>query len=401
MAALGAHARVFAGGARAARLLIAAALAGFLLLALLAARDPQKAAFSYLAAFVYALSIQLGALAFLMITHAANATWTVPIRRLCEAIASGLFATPLLLLPVLLSVEQLYPWAAPQLHGDAHAHSGVFPDKRAYLNTPFFIARSAGYVAVWVGLCLLLRRWSAAGDADPRRRAAERARARRISAAGLPALGLTLTFAAIDWIMSLEPEWFSSMYGIYFFAGAFVAGIAVLTIATRSAERSGFLNGLVSGSHYHALGRLLLAFTIFWAYIAYFQAFLIYIADKPEEVTFYVRRTSGSWEVYNWLLGVGHFAIPFLLLLLRGLKFRARTLVPIAWWIAVMHYFDVYWLVMPVLHRAGVRPHLCDLAALLAVLGVAAASSLLLLRGRQIVADNDPLLLEGAAYRSV
>ena len=141
----------------------------------------------------------------------------------------------------------------------------------------------------------------------------------------MPVLGLTLTFAAFDWIMSLEPAWFSSMFGIYYFAGGFVAAIALLVLLARAGERSGWLAGYLQPSHYYALGRMLLAFTIFWAYIAYFQFFLIYIADRPDEVRYFVRRGTGSWFGFAIVLAVAHFALPFLLLLRRGLKLQRRS----------------------------------------------------------------------------
>jgi hypothetical protein len=388
--------RAFTGGRRFGGAAAGAALVGFALFAWVASHDPRQAFFSYLTAFAFVVSIQLGALALLMISHLSDASWTVPIRRLVEVMASGLMIAPVLFLPVLLGMEHLYEWTHEVFE---ESPLPWLPGKGAYLSSRAFIARAALYFAVWIVLVALLRRWSLAGD-RPAGNAPDPGFARTVSAAGLPPLGLTLTFAAFDWLMSLEPHWFSSMYGIYFFAGGFVAAIALVTVVAQRAEQSGWLIGLVSAAHYHALGRLLLAFTIFWAYVAFFQYFLIYIANRPEEVTFYVRRSTGSWWLYDGVLVLGRFALPFLILLLRGLKFRPAVLAAVAAWLVLAHYADVYWLVMPVLHPRGFGPHHADLAALLAVAGTAAVFSILLARGRAVAPANDPALVRGVGYRS-
>ena len=376
------------------RAALAAAGAGVLGCALGAAGWPRQLLFSYLTAFAYVVTLQLGALLFLMTAHLANVRWTMPLRRVNEAIAASLAAGPLLFLPILVGAAQLYPWVDAPPHGRALA---FLPAKGAYLNLPAFALRALLYFAIWIALAWRLRRASAAREAgNPEGRAL----ALTVSAAGMPLLSLSLTFAAFDWIMSLEPEWFSTMFGIYWFAGGFVGAIALLTVVAHAADRSGWLAGLLNGSHYYALGRLLLAFTIFWAYIAYFQFFLIYIANRPEEVTYFVRRSAGSWFAFGIALIILHFVLPFGLLLLRWIKFRPELLGAVAGWLLFVHYLDVYWLVMPVLQEHGVRPHWLDLAALLVVAGVAAAVSLWLLRGRPLGPHGDPELALAARYRS-
>lgn len=389
-------ARPFEDGKRIALAGFGASVVGFALLGLGAAVDPARAAFSYLTAFAYVVSLQLGALVFLMIGHAAKASWMTPIRKITEAVASGLLVAPVLFVPVLLGSRYLYAWTREPLHSET---LGFLPAKEAYLNLPFFAVRAAIYFAVWIALVLVLRRWSLQTDRDVAR-ARDRGPATRASALGLPVLGLTLTFAAFDWLMSLEPAWFSTMFGIYYFAGGFVGAIALLTALAFAAERSGWLEGFFTGSHYHALGRLLLAFTIFWTYIAFFQLFLIYIANKPEEVTYYLRRIQGTWTRFDYVLLFGHFVLPFLVLLLRGIKFRPRLLVTVAGWIVFVHYLDVYWLVMPVLLADGASPHWLDLAGLLAAVGLPVSASVLLLRGQPVVPVNDPGLPEALHYRS-
>lgn len=394
MAALTAT-RTFDGGHRLWRVGLVLLIAGAAGCVLGALSDARQALFSYLTAFFFVVTIQVGALFFMLIAQLSAARWSLPFRRLNEAAAASLVVAPLLFLPIVAGASHLYTWV------EEHAPQRVvdfLPGKGLYLNVPAFTARAAIYFVVWLGVALLLRRSSLARE---RGVAADRPwPPSTVCAAGLPLIALTFTFAAVDWVMSLEHEWFSSMFGIYCFAGGYVAAIALLTIAAYGAERSGWLAGLLNPWHYHALGRMLLAFTIFWAYIAYFQFFLIYIADRPEEAAYFVRRNAGSWRGFALAFVVFHFALPFLLLLLRGLKLRPGALSALAAWMLFVHYMDVYFLVMPVLHGDGFRPHWLDLAALAAASGAAIVASLWLLRGHPIAPHADPEFAIGVEYRS-
>jgi len=190
----------------------------------------------------------------------------------------------------------------------------------------------------------------------------------KLAAAGLPILGITLTFAAFDWIMSLTPAWFSAIFGLYVFAGGFIAALGLVAVVAPGAPA-------VGPSHTHALGKLTFAFVIFWAYMAYAQGFLIWIADKPEEVTWYLPRVGGSWGVLFVAVIAANFVLPFALLLSRDLKRHPRALAAVGAWLLVAHYLDVAWMVLPVLHPTGIRAHWLDLAALAAVGGLAAAAA--------------------------
>lgn len=377
---------------------------GLIIGALLA---PEQTLFSYLAAYVYVLSLALGALVFLTIVNAMNATWPVAIRRVVETATSTLPLLALLFVPIVLGLRVLYPWHAPEEIADPKLRELV-THRAAYLNTPFFLGRAALYFAVWIGLAVLLRRWSLAqavrtdGHGAPRTAPVPplqlKARMRALSAGGLPPLGLTLSFASYDWIMSLTPGWFSTMYGVYFFAGGFIGAIALVTLLSAGADRAGVL-GPLRPSHWHALGRLQLAFVIFWAYIAYFFFFLTWIANKPEEVTWFVPRVHTSWAAVSLLLVFGHFALPFFALLPYGPKRHRAPMAAIAVWILVVHFVDVYWLVLPALHTAGVQLHWLDLAALLAVGGAVVAFAAWRARPYPLVAA-DPALAAALAYES-
>jgi hypothetical protein len=377
-----------------------AGLAGLLACGLGLGSDRAQVFHSYLAAYAYVASLVLGVLAFSMIGRAMGATWVLAVRRLEEAVIAALPALAVLLVPVLAGMTELYPWTSPHAAESEHLRH-LLEHKRPYLDEPFFIGRSVFYFAAWIAIAELLRRWSLAMQgAAPA--AAERleARGRALAAAMLPLLGLTVTFAAFDWLMSLEPEWFSSAYGVYYAAGSFLGGMALLTLLAHAAGQRPLLGEELQRFHFHALGRLLLTFVVFWAYIAFFQALLIYIVDRPEEVTFYLHRISGSWSAVAIALLLGHFVLPFFLLLPRTIKYRSRVLAGIAIWILAMHYLDVYWLVLPQLHPHAAAPHWLDVAALLAVGGPSTAMAAWRQYGRSLLAEGHPRLERALRYRS-
>lgn len=367
-------------------------LGGLSLTALGLAVAPARALFAWLAAFTFVASVALGALCFLLIVHAAASTWPVAVRRLTEAVAGTFPLLALAFVPVVVGAAHIYPWAHPEAVEDPHLRH-LIAHKAPYLNVPFFALRGAFYLAVWIAVSALLRRWSFAADESAPSRQQQ---ARALSAAALPLVGLTLTFAAFDWLMSLEPAWFSSVFGIYWFAGGFVASLALLA-ALAEAARRGPLAAAITTSHFHALGRLVFAFSIFWAYIAYFQALLIQIANKPEEVTFYLHRIEGGWAAVAWLLAGGRFAVPFLLLLPRATKCMPRLMAALGLFLVVTHYLDCYWLVMPL---APTRHVWIDLAALVGLTGTAVAFAAWRLRGHALLPLGDPRLEEALAYRS-
>lgn len=395
--------------------LAAAGIPGLGLCALGAWRDPAQAMFSYLTAYAYVASLVIGVLAFSMIGRAMGATWVLAVRRLEEAVLAALPAMAVLFAPVIAGADHLYPWARPEgSHDGASEHlAHLLHHKQQYLDLGFFTGRSVFYLVTWMLIAELFRRWSLAteraygravlqGDFKPGPVAeALDGRTRAFSAAMLPLFGLTVTFAAFDWLMSLEPEWFSSAYGVYYAAGSFVGGLALLTLLAHRARACGPLAEELSRFHFHALGRLLLAFVVFWAYIGFFQAMLIQIADRPEEATFYVRRLAGSWQGLTYALIAGHFAVPFFLLVPRPIKYRSQVLAGISIWLLVMHYLDLYWLVLPVLHPRGAAPHWLDLAALAGIGGMVTALAAWRQYGRSLLVEGHPRMDQALRYRSI
>jgi hypothetical protein len=246
----------------------------------------------------------------------------------------------------------------------------------------------------------VLCRWSTRRDAAASSAvsAAPHARERAFSSAVLPLVALALTFAAFDWLMSLQPFWTSTVFGVYYFAGGFVASLGLIAALSHLARRSGAT--LIRPPHFHALGRLMFGFTVFWAYIAFFQAMLMNLANRPEEVVFYVRRLEGGWKSVAWALLFVRFVIPFLVLLPRSIKFRSGVVALVGSGLVIGHYLDIYWLVMPILDGDGPVVNVWDAAALCAIAGTCGLAAALWLRGKALVPVNDPLLQQSALYRS-
>jgi hypothetical protein len=330
--------------------------------------DLRQALFSYLVAWAFGLTIAIGALAFSMTAYVTHAKWLVAIRRLIEAIVVTVPLFAVLFLPIAFFARQIYLWAAPASTWTPFVAEQL-RKKHAYLNLPFWYGRAAVFFAVWSTIALLLRRWSlrADRDADPELTAKRRA----LSGAMAPVLALTFTFGAFDWMMSLDPTWTSNVYGFYLFSAGFLGASAVIAIVAYAAWRAALIPKEVSAPHFNAIGNVMLAMTVFWAYIAFVQMMLIWIADLPEEVTWYATRSHGSWGAVCWYLGVAHFLLPFLALLVRSWKREPKVLAAIGVWLVVAHFVDMHWLIMPTLHPEGVRPHWLDLAAVVAVAGAA------------------------------
>jgi hypothetical protein len=374
--------------------------------------DPSQALHAWLTAWSWATSTAVGALCLVMIGHVTGARWFVAVRRVAEATAMALPALAIGVVPVLVGGRSLYPWARPpELVSDALRER--LEELGVWFVPEFFALRSLVYLASWVVLAALLWRSSVAqdrraatvtedsgGPGGGSGRRAPRPNAVGLSAFGLIVLGFTVTFASFDWLMSLTPEWYSTIFGAYWFAGAIVAALSALVIVTRVLSSTGALDDVVGGAHYHALGRLLLAFVVFWAYIAYSQGFLVWIANVPHEVEWYLARTEGEAVWLLAVLAAAHFLIPFLALLNHALKRRPRPLSWIAGWLLVLHWVDTSWLV-----GSGAPNHdlwsaaAAHLAALAAVAGGGVACGAWLLDGESAAAHGDPGYATSLHYR--
>ena len=349
--------------------------------------------FGYLLNYAFVLSLALGALCFVMLQHVTHAGWSVVVRRLAEGVAQTMPLMAVLFLPLLLAMPELYRWAAV---GGA-AGDPVLAGKAAYLNVPFFVARWAVYLLVWIYLARFFFRRSVAQDTsgDPLETVAMQRRA----AVGLVVYAFTLTFASFDLLMSLEPDWYSTMFGVYYFSGAMVGVFALLPVMVWVLQRGGVMTRAVTREHSHDMGKLLFAFIVFWAYIAFSQYMLIWYGNIPEETAFFLRRQTGGWGWIGLVLVFGHFFVPFLALLSRTPKRRLGMLAGVAVWVLAMHWVDVYWLVVPQ-ESASLALPLVDLALLVAFSGAFLVWVATVLARVSLIPERDPRLAESLTFEN-
>ena len=346
---------------------------------------------SYLLGFLYWLGIGAGSLAILMIYHLTGGAWGAIIRRVLEAATRTLPLLAVLFVPLVFGLHDLYHWT----HTDEMMADAVLQRKTAYLNVPFFLARAAAYFVIWSALALLLNRWSRQQDerADP----ALIDRMRKLSGGGILLWGLATTFASFDWIMSLDPHWFSTIFGVLVAGGWGLSTLAFAIVSMRMLSRRGLVGDIFRPSYVNDLGSLLFAFVMLWAYFSFSQLLIIWSANLPEEITFYVRRRAGGWEWLSVVLVVLHFALPFLLLLSPAIKRNPRTLAAIAVLLLVMRWVDLQWQSAPNFH-AAVGAHWLDLAALVGVGGVWLAVFAWKLSGASLLPVHDPFLPEAIGH---
>ena len=359
-------------------------IAGLAACALGAWLEPTTFFSSYLFAFMFWLGIALGSLAIVMLYHLVGGGWGFPVRRLLEAAALTLPLLLILFVPLLFGLGDLYEWARP----DAVAADPLLQHKQPYLNPIFFSIRAIVYFAIWIGLALFLNRWSRRQDqtGDP-----ALARAMRdLSRFGLMAYMLTVTFASIDWVMSIEPHWYSTIYGLIYVAGQGLSGFSVAILVAGLLSRREPLAGVVTPSRFADLGGLLMTFVMFWAYIALSQFLLIWSGNLPEETIWYVRRSGGGWSwVIIFVIGF-QFVLPFLLLLAREVKRTILALSGLAVLILCVHLIDLFWLVVPPFRPAGLSVHWLDLAAPIGIGGMWVAAFTWLLGRQPLLALHDP-----------
>ncbi len=385
----------FQGGRTIRRALVIAA-AGLGLTLLGGLFDARRALQAYHVAFVYWAGIALAALLVNMAFQAGKARWYVPTRRVLEGIPLSGALFVLLFIPIALGMGKLFPWVHPA--GLEEELRRLADARRPSLNVPFFLVRAALYFGLWILVANLLFRWSTRQDVE--RGVRLTALQRRLGAGALPAMGLVITFASFDWQMSLDLRFSSTIFGVYYFAGSFLAAFAVLVLALRAAGGAGMPGAVLNANHWHSLGKYLLAFVAFWGYIAFSQYLLVWIANLPEEVPWYLARNRGGWVPVGVALVIFQFVVPFFALLSRDLKRDPRRLSAAAVYLLVVHYIDVYWVMMPALrHEARApTPHWTDLTALVGIGAAAVAFVVWRLQGHAALPVGDPYLAESLRY---
>jgi hypothetical protein len=312
-----------------------AGLAGFFM-------NPDQFFRSWLIGFLFCLSLSLGSLALLMLQHLSGGQWGMVGRRIFEAGSRLLPIVLFLAVPVIIGLPRIFAWAQPAAEANP-----IIQEKRLYLNNTFFIIRIGIYFVFWMALAWSLNKWSSEQDSGKAVGKVDSIRFRTVSAPGLLFLVITVTFASVDWVMSLEPEWFSTIFGLLTVAGYGLTGLAFTIIVLAAIDKDHPEGTLLTPRHFHDFGKLLLAFVMLWAYLSFSQFLIIWAGNLPEEIPWYIARIRGSWGAVAMLLVVGHFFLPFGLLLSAGLKKRSAMLAKVAAWVLVMRLVDLIWYVAP------------------------------------------------------
>ncbi len=371
-------------------------VAGLVVGAIGALLQPDQLLPSWLIGFTFCLGLSMGCLTLLMMQHMSGGQWGLVSRRVLEAGSRLLPYCVLLFIPVAIFLPKLYLWARPE----AVRADEILQHKAPYLNTWFFIIRAAGYFLVWLFCAVYLNRWSAAQDrGEVGVTEADTRRFRVISAPGLLLYVLTMSLAAVDWVMSLDPHWYSTIFGFIVIAGqalcALSFSVAVLALLAESSPMSTVLRA----GHFHDLGKLMLAFVMLWAYFSFSQFLIIWAGNLPEEIPFYVERLRHGWQYVSLLIVVGHFFLPFFLLLSRDLKRRPRLLARVAWYIVAIRLVDLIWLIAPSFSHEGSFPiSLANVAIPVGLAGIWLFLFAAQLRRHALVPVNDPYFKEMLAH---
>lgn len=314
--------------------------------AALAFLQPEQFFRAYLLAFMLWLGVTLGSMAILMLRHLTKGAWGMVIRRVLGAAMRSVPLMTVFFIPILFGLPKLYIWARPlDSIEDKHLREHLQQLTQSYLSVSGFIIRAAIYFAVWNLLSFLLTKWSKEQDHPGARDNTSRFKA--LSGPGLVLYGFTISFAAIDWVMSLDPSWISTIYGLLVLIGEVLAALCFAVVIERILFRYQPMSELLKPDYVHDHGKLMLAFVMVWAYFSFSQWLIIWAGNLPEEITWYMRRLSGGWEYIGLFLVIFNFAVPFILLLSRPFKRDITRLVWLAVWLLLMRYLDMFWMIEP------------------------------------------------------
>jgi len=339
---------------------------------------------SYLLAFSFWAGISVGSLALLMLQHLTGGGWGLVIRRVLEASTRTLPLVLILFVPIVLGAHWTYRWTDHE-----EMASRVLTEKAKYLNLPFFTVRAAIYFAIWLALAFFLNRWSLLQDRTADRQYTKRMR--MLSGPGMVLFVFTVTFASIDWFMSLDPEWSSTIYGFLFVAAWSLSALAFTIAVMAALSKYEPMNNVVAQLHFHDLGKLLLALVMLWSYFAFSQFLIIWSGNLPEEISWYLPRIHGAWGAIALAVIVLHFAFPFLFLLSRSFKRHAGKLVIVAVLVLLMRLIDLFWMIAPNFNAGQFHVSWMDLVAPIGIGGLWLSFFARALTKRPLIPINDPL----------
>lgn len=353
--------------------------------------NSERVLFNYLLSFSFLMSIGLSGLFFTMLQYVTGSSWSVVIRRIPESFTHLLPLGFLLALPIFFGLDLLYYWTTLQDHAMTH--------KAAYLNKPFFIVRTFLYFSIWTFLYIKVVRPSFHQDSKTTFQEAMTItnQATKWSSIGLVLFALSLTFAAVDWLMSLRAHWFSTIYGVYFFSGSIVCGLSLIIVVCLLLQKYGYLN-VVTENHYHDLGKLLFGLNVFWTYIAFSQFMLIWYANLPEETMIFTDRGSSEWKAVSAWLVIGHFVIPFFWLMSRHAKRNTKILLMGALWLLAMHYIDLFWIIMPNFSKDTIFFGWIELVSIVWFISIAALVLARSFYNYNLIPLHDPRLKESLEF---
>jgi hypothetical protein len=350
---------------------------------------------SWLIGFTFCLGLSLGSLALLMMQHLTGGQWGLVSRRVFEAASRLLPYCAVLFIPIVLMLPKLFLWAQPEyIRTDE-----ILQHKRLYLNVPFFLIRAVVYFLVWYGCAFYLTKWSNAQDrSELGVTEADSRRFRVVSAPGLVAYVILMSLAAVDWIMSLDPHWYSTIFGFIIVVGQGLCALSFTVAVLAMLAPQEPMAEVLRPRHFHDLGKLMLAFVMLWAYLSFSQFLIIWAGNLPEEIPFYLERLRGGWQYVSVLLVIGHFALPFSLLLSRDLKRRPHLLAQLAWFIIAIRLIDIIWLIAPNFNHEGSPISLANIGIPIGLVGIWIYLFAGQLRRHPLVPVNDPYFKEMLAH---
>lgn len=370
------------------RLLFGVGIAGLLASGIGYFLEHDQFFFSYLVNFAFFSSIALGSLFFVMLQHLTRSEWSAVLRRIPEAISSNFWIWGLFIIPILLGMHSLYHWTHPELV----ANDPVLQGKEPYLNTTFFTIRQVIYFALWSFLGYQMYQKSV--EMDETGNWGLQTLLRRTSGPGIFFFGITLAFASFDWLMALDPHWYSTIFGVYYFAMSFQGLFAALILIVLFLWKKGLLTDTIQKGHIYDLGVQMFGFTVFYAYIAFSQFLLIYYANIPEETVWYLERLNGGYEYLAYFYLFGRFVIPFVVLLPKWTKSNVKIVGTVSALILVSHLVELYWIVMPVLHHHGLHFDWMTVTSFLGLGGIFMGLFFYRFKQNKMVPVNDPKLAD-------
>ncbi len=371
-------------------LLIAVGLLGIILSYY---ENPVRSAYNNIILFLFLTSIGVGSLFLISIEYLSGAVWSIPFRRIPEFLSSILIFLPIIVIPLLINMNNIFHW----LHPEVLKVDELLKSKAPYLNSQFFIVRVIIFLLLWIIFYLILFRNSTKQDKTKDQTLTKKNI--KFSAAFMPFFAVTITFTAIDWLMSLEPHWYSTIFGVYYFAGTVLAALSAGTILIVMLNENGYLIKGLREDHYYSLGALLFAFINFWAYIAFSQYLLIWYANLPEETVWFLNRWNGSWKFISIGLIFVHFVVPYFGLLSQPSKMNPKRLLFMSCWILFAHYYDLYWLSIPNYSKEGFIFSWNEISYVLFAIGILIMVFYKQSNKYNLIPVGDPKLKRGIDFR--